>query len=204
MLQRAEQRTEVEGGRYPFPGHDIDRGPQPPYDIQEPPPPGPFDIPNLKDMASPRSISANGSLSESENEERGPEKAAGRFQGTQPRSQTNSEYADFSNDEQHPTTIYQESALQSQPKYKGDVGSIRTRTSTLLLEMVPYKPRTSDTAYYHRPNYLISAKPSESARSNTDPKPAMEEATKSVRLLLDKWTTSGSAPVASLLDHPDE
>ena len=199
MLQRAEQRTEAEAGRYPFPRYDLHRGPQPPYDFLEPPQPDRLNIPNMNDIPSPRSPSADSSLSEPENEDRGPDKTAGSTRDIPQRNQIHSEYADSSDDDAHPTNTYQESALQSQPEYKDNSGSAKTRTSTLLLEMVPFKPRTSDTAYYHRPNHLISAGPSEPARLNTNPKPAMEEATKSVRLLLDKWTTSGSAPIASLL-----
>lgn len=198
MLQRAEQRAEAEAGHYSFPAYDIHR-PQPPYDFQEPPQHDRLTRPNMNDIPPPRSLSAGSSLSEPENEDRGPEKTAGSTRDIPPRNQSHPEYADSSDDDAHPTNTYQESALQSQPEYKGVFDSAKTRTSTLLLEMVPFEPGTSDTAYYHRSNYLISAGPSEPARLSTNPKPAMEEATKSVRLLLDKWTNSGSAPIASLL-----
>lgn len=68
------------------------------------------------------------------------------------------------------------------------------RESDLLLQMVPYRLRLPNQI---RSDRLISGKQG----SDSDIKSAAQEATNSVRLLLDKWTTSSSALVSSLLDE---
>lgn len=68
------------------------------------------------------------------------------------------------------------------------------RESNLLLQMVPYRPRGPERISSDR---LIS----DGQDPDSGTKSATEEATKSVRLLLDKWTTSGSAPVSNILDE---
>ena len=68
------------------------------------------------------------------------------------------------------------------------------RESNLLLQMVPYNPFGSDPLLSDR---LIGS--GQVADSGTTS--ATQEVTKSVRALLDKWTTSGSAPISSILDE---
>lgn len=68
------------------------------------------------------------------------------------------------------------------------------RESNILLQIVPYRPRVADPI---RSEGLIwSGQSSDSGRMS-----AKQEATNSVRLLLDKWTNSGSAPIANILDE---
>lgn len=71
----------------------------------------------------------------------------------------------------------------------------------MLLQMIPYRPISSNPANLDRSGRLITYGPSIDNNFGNDTKPSMEEATKSVRLLLDKWTTSGSAPVAAILNE---
>lgn len=68
------------------------------------------------------------------------------------------------------------------------------RESNLLLAMVPYRPEGPDRKHSDR---LISGGhgPDSGTTSTT------REVTESVRLLLDKWTTSGSAPISNMLDE---
>ena len=68
------------------------------------------------------------------------------------------------------------------------------RESNLLVQMVPYNPRGSDPL---RSDRLIGG--GHGADSGTTS--ATQEVTKSVRALLDKWTTSGSAPISNILDE---
>lgn len=68
------------------------------------------------------------------------------------------------------------------------------RESNLLLQMVPYRPPGPERLASDR---LIS----DGQGPDSGTKSATEEATNSVRLLLDKWTTSGSAPVSNILDE---
>ena len=68
------------------------------------------------------------------------------------------------------------------------------RESDLLLQMVPYRPSGPAPI---RSDYLISG--GDSPDSGTAS--AAQEVTKSVRLLLEKWTTSGPAPISNILDE---
>ena len=68
------------------------------------------------------------------------------------------------------------------------------RESNTLLQIIPYRPQADPTAMSNR--LLTNGQPSNSVRTT-----AKLEATYSVRLLLDKWTTSGSAPIENLLEE---
>ena len=68
------------------------------------------------------------------------------------------------------------------------------RESNLLLQMVPYNPFGTGPLLSDR---LIGS--GHIVDSGTTS--ATQEVTKSVRLLLDKWTTSGSAPISNILDE---
>ena len=85
--------------------------------------------------------------------------------------------------------------LQSRPSYNDSSAPDIHRESNLLLQMVPYRPADSQPILSDR---LISDwhGPDES-----DPTSTTQEVAKSVRLLLDKWTTSGSAPISNILDE---
>lgn len=83
---------------------------------------------------------------------------------------------------------------QPRSSYNDASGPSMHRESNSLLQMVPYSPRFLDPI---RSGRFISGRqlPDSGAKSAT------QEATNSVRLLLEKWTTSGSAPVSNVLDE---
>ena len=64
--------------------------------------------------------------------------------------------------------------------------------SNLLLSMMPYRPRSRDSVGSGR---LILA------RQGSASDPGSVTQTESVRKLLDKWTTSGSAAISNILDE---
>ena len=68
------------------------------------------------------------------------------------------------------------------------------RESSTLLQMVPYRPRLPGPFHQDR---LIS----NDIGPDNVPNPHTHSAISSVRLLLDKWTTSGSAPFSNILDE---
>ena len=67
--------------------------------------------------------------------------------------------------------------------------------------MIPYRPIPSDSNNLDRSGHLITLGSNKDTDLANDAKPPMEGATKIARLLLDKWTTSGSGPVAAILDE---
>lgn len=74
------------------------------------------------------------------------------------------------------------------------MGSAIQRESNFLLQMVPYRPRPSHQINCDR---LIPYKQD----TDSDIKHLSHAVTNSVRLLLDKWTNSGSAPVSNILNE---
>lgn len=87
-----------------------------------------------------------------------------------------------------------------QPLTSDENGTLDSGThheSNILLQMVPYRPRLPNMT---QSDLLICGGPS----SNGGRTSAKQEATNSVRLLLDKWTNSGSAPISNILDQEDE
>ncbi|KAL8656888.1 MAG: hypothetical protein Q9226_002469 [Calogaya cf. arnoldii] len=89
--------------------------------------------------------------------------------------------------------IVQKQSPQPPPPYDRPPDTSIHRESNLLLQMVPYNPASSDQP---RSLYLLTG----GQVQNSDGKSGIEEATNSVRLLLDKWTNPGSAPLSDLLD----
>jgi hypothetical protein len=69
------------------------------------------------------------------------------------------------------------------------------RESNILLQMFPYRPRLPSPT---RSDRLICGG---WRTPNSGKTSAKQEATNSVRLLLDKWTNSGSAPISNILDE---
>ena len=68
--------------------------------------------------------------------------------------------------------------------------------SALLLQTIPCRPTTFNRSQIAHSDRLISEQLRDAVDSGPDSKSAMQEATRNVRLLLDKWTTSGSAPAS--------
>ena len=68
------------------------------------------------------------------------------------------------------------------------------RESNLLVQMVPYNPFGTGPLLSDR--LIGSGHVTDSGTTS-----ATQEVTKSVRALLDKWTTTGSAPISNILDE---
>ena len=86
------------------------------------------------------------------------------------------------------------SSSKPQVSYNHSSDPVVHRESDLLLQMVPYRPRRPHPI---RSDYLLAGgQDRDNGTENTT-----EEATKSVRLLLDRWTTTGSAPISNILDE---
>ena len=83
----------------------------------------------------------------------------------------------------------------TEPSQNNNMNFSSYRESSLFLQMVPFRPRPSPAFNSDRLLGLGSQGPDRGGNTAT------QEATDSVRLLLDKWTTSGSAPVSNLLDE---
>ena len=199
-LQHAEHYTELESRGIQSLGTDIRQGP-PPYHPQEPLTAGPPDIIDLDHTTSQVPPSPRPRLYESDNEDGVSARTADSVRATTSQGHVDEVHSDASTDDAHATDeiqastslefrLQQLSILQQMSTYDSNVGSSTNRASTSLLQMVPYRP---NAAYSTQRNRFISA------GSDTVPGSAMEEATRSVRLLLDKWTTSGSAPVSKVL-----
>ncbi|KAL6718674.1 hypothetical protein ACLMJK_002908 [Lecanora helva] len=117
-------------------------------------------------------------------------------------SSSGSDNEDSESDQEDAPKV-RDSALQPLSPESHVVGSGHSRTSELLLQMIPYKSDDSRMSYLKSSNRLISDRDQTMPGIEARPKPAIEEATQSVRLLLDKWTNSGSAPIADVLDAED-
>ena len=90
--------------------------------------------------------------------------------------------------------VISRSSFKPRLSYNGSSDPVIYRESDLLLQMVPYRPRVPSPI---RSDYLLAG--GQDLDNSTETK--TEEATNSVRLLLDKWTTTGSAPISNILDE---
>lgn len=179
-LRRAEQSTEAEHRRSDFPEFDMGEAPRVP---------------------SPTPSSHGSSSPDSDNEveatasmfgEREPQLSPGR--NDQERSRDLRRHSQEGKNNRL-------SAVQPPQTIDSTPPSVKLQASSMLLQMIPYRPVSSNPANLDRSGRLIAFRPSIDDRFETDAKPPMEEATKSVRLLLDKWTTSGSAPIDAILNE---
>lgn len=193
-LQHAELFTEVESRGFPPPRSNIYQGSHPSYDSQETLSAGRLDIPSLNHARSRKSPSPAPSLSESDHEEVGPVGMAGSARPTASGNRVDQGHSESSTDDAHATGEVQVSTVKQLSEHNSTVGLGAYRASTSLLQMVPYRPNVTHSAHRNR---FISAGP------DTAPRSAVESATETVRLLLDKWTTSGSGPISELLAETD-
>ena len=179
-LRRAEQSTEAEDRRSDFPELDIDEAPR----IPSP-------IPSSHGSSSPDSddeVEATASIVG----EREPQLSPSR--NDQERSKKLRRHS-----QEGKTNRL--SVVQPPQMIDSTSPSVKRQASSMLLQMIPYRPISSNPANLDRSGRLIAFRPSIDERLETDAKPPMVEATKSVRLLLDKWTTSGSAPIDAILNE---
>lgn len=190
-LQRAEQSAEAEVRRAPHPPRVIPvyQGPSAPGDPE-----------NLFSSSPPPSpLSSASILSESDEEGSDPDKAVNNTKPTQPLHQAELQDADSSAGNAQTLNDFRGTAVQPLAAFDNSLDPGIHRASALLLQMVPYRPAASNPKHINQSNSLIYVTPRSSNFLDTNQKLAKEEVTKSARLLLDKWTTSGSAPVSDLL-----
>ena len=162
----------------------------PPYHPQEPLTAGRPDLPDLDHTTSQLPPSPHLQLYESDNEDGTSARTADSVRSNTSGVHVDEGHSDSSTDDAHATDEVQASTVQQMSTYDSNVGSNTYRASTSFLQMVPYRP---NAAYSTQRNRFISAGP------DAVPGSVMEEATRSVRFLLDRWTTSGSAPVSKVL-----
>ena len=91
-------------------------------------------------------------------------------------------------------TLATQGQLYKPPSRSQHIKPTRQRDSDVLLEMVPYRPKFSSIV---RSDRLIKG------GQNTDGDTVRKTPgpSESIRLLLDKWTNAGSAPVSNILDE---
>ncbi|MCJ1426226.1 hypothetical protein MMC29_004129, partial [Sticta canariensis] len=145
-----------------------------------------------------RPLSLDSSLSESDEEGSGADERLNDNKSTQSRHQAEQENVESSAGNIQASSGFQKSAVQPLAQYDSPLKPGIHQTSALLLQMVPYRPAASNSRLISQSNGQMARSPN---AIDTSPKPAMEEATKSIRLLLDKWTNLGSAPISDLLDE---
>ena len=150
-----------------------------------------------------RPLSPDSSLSDSDEEGSGADEILNDNKSTQSRNQAEEQNVESSAANIQASSGFQETAIQPLARYDSSLKPGIHQTSALLLQMVPYRPAASNSRLIsHSNGHLISTARNSNA-NDTAPKPAMEEATESVRLLLDKWTNSGSAPISDFLDEDE-
>lgn len=190
-LQQAEDRTEAEAGRDLLPPYSTGQE----NGLQQRHLPEALDVSRTDGLPSRRPPSPEPSLSESDPVDVELDKGATNVRQTPPGNEIDREIADSSDDDLQPTGPPQQAAVRPQPTYNSSGDPGKARVSTLLLQMVPYKSFYTDQGN----SRLTIAGPDGPARLGIGEKPVIEEATESIRLLLDKWTATGSAPISDVL-----
>ena len=177
-LRRAEQSSEAGDRRSDFPEFDIDEAPR---------------------IPSP-TLSSHGSSSPGSDNE--VEATASTFGEREPQILPGRNDQERSRDLRRHSQEGEKNRLSAvQPSHTSysTPPSVKLQASSMLLQMIPYRPTSSNPANFDSSGRLIAFKSSTDNRFESGAKPPMEEATESVRLLLDKWTTSGSAPIDAIL-----
>jgi hypothetical protein len=81
----------------------------------------------------------------------------------------------------------------------GSTGYATSQTSAMLLQMVPYRSRSSYSTTTRTSQRFLTEGENTPDSPDTELSDSVGEASRSARLLLDKWTTPGSLPVAKIL-----
>lgn len=181
-LRRAEWHTEEETRYQPMSGGGSHPG-RHSFDDGSTLPSNPIDI-TITSSPSPPSSALN-----SDNEDLDSDDAI----NTKHKDQNDQDGTGRMGDTSNTDGLVSRSFFQPRLSYDAPDPSIH-RESDFLLQIVPYNPVIPAPI---RSGLLISG----GQGSDSGTKSATQEATNSVRLLLDKWTTSGSAPVSNILDE---
>ena len=194
-LRRSEQSTEVEARYQPMSGGSNHPGVRHPYGDGSTFPPNPIGGSNAYEPPITRSPSPTSRASKSEDEDSNyDDMADDDTNSTKSKDQNDRDGTGPAGDTSNTEGLISRFPFQPRSFYTDASDPNMHRESNLLLQMVPYRPRLPNRI---RSDYLIPG----GQGPDSDTKSATQEATNTVRLLLDKWTTSGSAPVSSILDE---
>jgi len=196
-LRRAEQSIEIERPFQPMSGGNAHLGVQNPYRDDSTLPQNPMGGLEAYEPPIPRSptptSSARGSESGDSSSDDGVDDDADA-NSTKSQDQQDQGHPGFAGDTSNTGGLIP--GLPSRPRLPhDDAAKPRVhRESNLLLQIVPYKPVSLNPGNSDRLILGVHGPASES-------KSITGGATDSVRLLLEKWTTSGAAPVSDILDE---
>ena len=194
-LRHAEQSTEAEARYQPMSGGSSYPEAHHPYGDCSTFPPNPIGGSNAYEPPITRSPSPTSSASKSENEDSTSDDGADDDgDTTKSKDQNDQDGTGPAGDTSNIEGLISRVSFQPRLSYNDVLDPDMHRESNLLLQMVPYRPRLPNQI---RSDRLIPG----GQGQDSDTKFATQEATNSVRLLLDKWTTSGSAPVSNILDE---
>ena len=194
-LRRAEQSTEAEAQYQPMFGGSNHPGVHHPYGDGSTFPPNPTGGSNAYESPITRSPSPTSNASKSENEDSNSDDEADDYvNSTKSKDQNDQDGTGPAGDTSNKEGLISRLSFQPRSSYNDASDPTIHRESNLLLQMVPYGLRLPNRI---RSDRLIPG----GQGPDSDTKSATQEATNSVRLLLDKWTTLGSAPVSNVLDE---
>ena len=193
-LRHAEQSTEVEARYQPIPGDESHPKVQNPHADDSTFPSNPIDVSIAFEPPTRRSSSPTPNPSESDHGDSSSEGVDDNDGVSSTKSQNDHGNSGPKGITPDVKEVISGSAPKPRLSYNGPSDSDVHRESDLLLQMVPYRPRGPHPI---RSDYLLAGgqDPDNGTETTT------EEATRSVRLLLDKWTAMGSAPIANILDE---
>ena len=192
-LRHAEQSTEAEARYQPVPGDESRPKVYNPYGDESTFSSNPIIVPNAFEPPTRRSPSPTPNASESDH---GDLSSEGGDDNDDSSKKSENDHGDSGSKgiNSGMKGMISGSSLEPRSSYDGPSDSVVHRESDLLLQMVPYRPRDPDLI---RSDYLLAA--SQDPDNHTEN--TTEEVTKSVRLLLDRWTATGSAPISNILDE---
>ena len=188
-LRRAEQSAE--GDHSPSTAYPV-------YRDSSAFPSDPVNAFNASESRVARSPSPNSNAAKSDNEDsstddEGNDDDHADDSSSKARNQNDRDRARLKRDSSSANEIISEVLHQPRLSYNDSSDFGIHRESNLLLQMVPYRPVNSNSILSDR---LIAGGHGPDSGTTS----ATQEVTKSVRILLDKWTTSGSAPISDILD----
>lgn len=196
-LRRAEQSTEAEAQYQPMSGDgshmtiqhwDGSTFPSDPISASNP-----FEPP-VKRSPPPSSNASKSDNEDSNTDDGGNNDDHNDINSTNSKDQNDHDGAGPKRDASSAKGLVSGVPYQPRPSYNDASDPDTHRESNLLLQMVPYNPSGPDPI---RSDRLISGGHGPDSGTTF----ATQEVTNNVRLLLDKWTTSGSAPLSNILDE---
>ena len=198
-LRRAEQSTEAEVRYQPLSRDATHLTTHHPYMDSSTFPSDPISAPNAFEPPITRSSSPTSKGSKSDNEDSntddgGDDDDHNDVSSTKSKDQNDHDGTGPKGDASSAKELISGVPYLPRLSYSDSLNPDIYRESNLLLQMVPYRPSDPEPI---RSDRLISRGHGPDSGTTS----ATQEVTKSVRLLLDKWTTSGSAPISNILEE---